>query len=184
MISMSWDGIARRGQFFDPDYPAFFVAACGKGVNFSTAAGQRTTSLCTAGQCCVWGDCLRNVCVCGRCLCLCEMPLTVGAGLPANPSLAQIQAPGSQPPVQRHERPAPSEPGDRGSRRNEGIGDRCGSAAERADGDLGPGRICIGSCEVESSQARPAPTGRACAYTSESVVTMSVSAASSAGNFH
>gem|GEM_PF-904934 len=33
-------------------------------------------------------------------------------------------------------------------------------------------------------QARPAPTGRACAYTSESVVTILVSAASSAGNFH
>jgi len=33
-------------------------------------------------------------------------------------------------------------------------------------------------------QAGPAPTGMACAYTSESVVTMSVSAASSAGNFH
>jgi hypothetical protein len=57
-------------------------------------------------------------------------------------SLALQQAMGSPRSVQRHKRPAPIEPGDRGSRRNEDIGDRCGSAAEREGGLPLPGSIC------------------------------------------
>ena len=56
-----------------------------------------------------------------------ETRLTVGAGLPANfpknlphPPRGRRQAAAFRRPVQRHKRPAPSEPGDRGSRRCEG----------------------------------------------------------------
>jgi len=70
---------------------------------------------------------------------------------------------GSPRSVQRHKRPAPIEPGDRGSRRNEGTQDECGSAAERTGDWPVPGRICkqkSRKIHTEGSRAGLAPTVR------------------------
>ena len=63
-------------------------------------------------------------------------------------SLALQQAMGSPRSVQRHKRPAPIEPGDRGSRRNEGTQDECGSAAGAARRPTGLQAVALARTET------------------------------------
>jgi hypothetical protein len=87
-----------------------------------------------------------------------------GAALPANVAqkVKRTQRPRGGGSAKRHKRPAPSEPGDRGSWRNEGTQDGCGSAAERSPASPGALTELPTEKEVRGQgplpQAGPAPT--------------------------
>ena len=85
---------------------------------------------------------------------------SVGAGSPANVAqkVKRSQRPRGGGSAKRHKRPAPSEPGDRGSWRREGIREGCGSAAERSP----PPRGALAEPpDNQCSRASPLPQVRA-----------------------